>query len=254
MYNIQDNKISPDNQDDKITPDNDNNAEEQKLDKDFEHLQEFLDAGVHFGHIKSFVNPKMFPYILSVFNNVHLIDVKKTEEKLQEAIKFLKKCKEENKKILFIGTKFSIRDIVKKSAEETNMFYIINYWPGGFITNWKTISGRIEYFKDLEKLVDSGEWEKYTKHERAIMNRDLDKLRDRWEGVRNMVALPDVVLIADMQEDAIAVTEAKKKGIPIVGLVDTNVDPTGIDYPIPANDDAISSVSLILGKLKDALK
>lgn len=244
MYNTQDDKINIE----------ETKVEEQVLDKSQEHLQEFLDAGVHFGHVKSFVNPKMFPYILSVFNNVHLIDVEKTSEKLKEAVEFLQGCKKDNKKILFVGTKFSIREIVKESAEETSMFYMVNYWPGGLITNWKTIKNRIDHFKDLEKLVDSDEWAKYTKHERAIMTRDLEKLKERWGGVKEMVALPDVIVIADMQEDAIAVLEAKKKGIPIVGLVDTNVDPTGISYPIPANDDAVSSVALIMGKLKDALK
>ena len=243
MENIKENKIDKEAKSDEI-----------KVSQNVEHLQEFFDAGVHFGHIKSSVNPKMFPYIVSVFNNIHLINIEKTNEKLDEAVKFLKKCKEENKKVLFVGTKFSIRDIVRQSAEDTNMFHITNYWPGGLLTNWKTIKDRIEHFKDLEKLKNSDEWDKYTKHERAIMTRDLEKLKDRWGGVKNMVALPDVVIVADMQEDAIAVKEAKKKGIPIVGLVDTNIDPTGIDYPIPANDDAISSVGLIFSKLTDALK
>ena len=222
--------------------------------KDIAHLQEFFDAGVHFGHIKSAVHPKMFPYIFNTINNTHFINVEKTSEKLDEALAFLRECKEQNKKILFVGTKFPVRDSVQKSAQETNMFFITTYWPGGFLTNWNTIRSSIEQFKTLEELQKSPEWEKYTKQERALMSRDLEKLKSRWEGVRNMGDLPDAMVLVDIHGDAIAVQEARKKGIPLVAIVDTNSDPGLIDYPIPANDDALSSVSLILSKIVSALK
>jgi len=236
------------------TQDTKTNKESKQEAKDISHLQEFFDAGVHFGHIKSAVHPKMFPYIFSTINNTHFINIEKTSEKLEEALTFLRECKEQNKKILFVGTKFPVRESVQKSAQETGMFFITTYWPGGFLTNWNTVRDGIEHFKKLEDLQKSPEWEKYTKQERALMSRDLEKLRSRWEGVRDMGGLPDAMVLVDVHGDAIAAQEARKKGIPLVAIVDTNSNPDVVDYPIPANDDALSSVSLILSKIVGALK
>ncbi len=218
---------------------------------DTSYMQEFLDAGVHFGHLKSYVHPKMFPYIFGARNNVHLIDLEKTNAKLKEALEFLEGAVKENKKILFVGTKFSVRDMTRKLAEDSKMFYVVNYWPGGLLTNWNTIKGRVEKLKELEELRSSDDWGKYTKQERALISRDIEKLQARWDGIRNMEATPDVLFVVDMQTDMIAAKEANKLGIPIVALVDTNIDPSSVDYPIPANDDAVSSVSLILNKTRE---
>ena len=216
-------------------------------------MQELLNAGVQFGHIKSAVHPHMFPYIFGTRNNVHIINVNSTIEKLDQAIQYLQQCKKENKTILFVGTKFPVRDLVKDVAIALKMPYITTYWPGGLLTNWDTIRTRTEKLKELEKLTQSAEWEKYTKQERSLMNKELDRLRERWEGIQFMDKVPDVMCIIDIQEDSIAFTEAKKKNIPVVGLVDTNSDPQGVDYPIPANDDAVSSVAVILNKIKSSL-
>ena len=216
-------------------------------------IQELLNAGVQFGHLKSSVHPNMFPYIFGTRNNVHIIDVNATIEKLDQAIQFLHQCKKENKTILFVGTRFPVRGLVQEVATALKMPYITTYWPGGLITNWDTVRTRIERLKELEKLTTSEEWNKYTKQERSLMNRELEKMRERWGGIQNMEKVPDVLCIVDLQEDKIAFSEAKHKSIPVVGLVDTNINPKGVDYPIPANDDSVSSVAVILHKIKESL-
>ena len=217
------------------------------------HIQELLEAGVQFGHLKSAVHPGMFPYIFGTRNNVHIIDVEKTSKKLDEALKALKDLVAKDKKILFVGTRLPVRPLIQETAEAAGMPYITTYWPGGLLTNWSTIADRIARLKELEALKDSEEWKKYTKQERALMTRELEKLQDRWGGIKNMVSLPDALFVVDGHEDAIAITEAKVKKIPVIAIVDTNVNPETVTYPIPANDDAISSVSLILEKVKKAI-
>lgn len=217
------------------------------------HIQELLEAGVQFGHLKSAVHPGMFPYIFGTRNNVHIIDVEKTSKKLDEALVALKDLVAKDKKILFVGTRLPVRSLIKETAEAAGMPYITTYWPGGLLTNWSTIADRIARLKELEELKDSEEWKKYTKQERALMSRELEKLQDRWGGIKNMVSLPDALFVVDGHEDAIAITEAKTKKIPVIAIVDTNVNPETVTYPIPANDDAISSVALILEKVKKAI-
>lgn len=216
--------------------------------------QEFLDARVHFGHVRSKVHSNMLPYIVGMRNNIHIIDVYATIEGLHTASEFLKKCIKENKKILFVGTKYPIRGLVEEVATELKMPYITLYWPGGFLTNWNTIKSRIEWYKKLKALRDSDEWMKYTKQERSLLTRNIEKLEARWSGVEDMEVLPDVLCIADMEGDRIAAVEARKKGIPVVALVDTNINIEDVDYPIPANDDSVQSVSLLLTKLKEAMR
>lgn len=219
-----------------------------------QNIQELLTAGVHFGHIKSTTHPKMLPYIFGTRNKIHIINVNSTIEKLDLALKYLKQCKKENKKVLFVGTKFYVRELVKQIAEDLEMPYITTYWPGGLLTNWETVKNGIQRLKDLEQLSKSEDWNKYTKQERAIMTRELEKLKERWSGIQGMESLPDAVIIVDMKEDKVAATEAMKKGIPVIALADTNIDPKGIDYMIPANDDSLASIELILSKIKESLK
>ena len=217
-------------------------------------MKDLLNAGVHFGHIKSMVHPNMMPYIFGTRNNTHIINLNSTIEKLDVALEYLKQCNKEEKKVLFVGTKFAMRPIVQQVASELKMPYITTYWPGGLLTNWDTVKGRVERLEELEKLSVSDEWDKYTKQERSLMTKELEKLKDRWEGIRSMEKLPDVLCIVDVKEDRTAFLEAKKKGIPVVALVDTNINPNEVDYPIPANDDSVASVVLLLDKIKQSFK
>ena len=217
-------------------------------------LEEMADAGVHFGHRTSRWNPKMEPYIFGVRNNVHIIDLEKTYEKLKEAVEFLKKMKKQKKTVLFVGTRVNAKEITKEMATKCNMPYVNERWLGGTITNFDEISKRLEYFRDLEKKMKSGELDKYTKKERHEFNVELLRLEEKFGGIKNMTKLPDALIVLNVKHDALAVKEAKRKGIPVVGLCDTNADPTSVDYPIPCNDDASSSLKLIVGVLVEALK
>jgi len=231
-------------------------TKDKKKDKDIEipaELQEFIEAGVHFGHKKSVVHPGMFPYIFGVRNNIHIIDVEHTQKQLVKVVEFVQGIVQEGKVVLFVGTKVPMRRLVKALAEATEMPYVINRWFGGTITNWETISERIQYLKDLREKTKSEEWKKYTKHERLKMKRELEKLEVNLGGIENMKKLPNVIFVADAKENALAVKEANAKGIPVIGIIDTNVNPKNITYPIPANDDSITSVELILSKVKDAM-
>lgn len=218
-----------------------------------EDLREYLEAGVQFGHVKSQVHPKMFPFIFGTRNNVHLIDVAKTKEQLNKVIQELKDLAAEGKKILFVGTKVPVRAVVREAAEELSMPYVVNRWYGGTLTNWASIYERIERLKELREKKRSEEWEKYTKHERLLMDREIDKLEHAFGGIETLEGLPDAVFIVDANEEEIATREARKTGIPSFAIVDTNVNPENVDYAIPANDDAVSSVELILNKVKAAI-
>lgn len=216
-------------------------------------LDEFIEAGVQFGHKKSSVHPGMFPYIFGVRNSSHIIDVASTKKKLDEALEFLKSAAEEGKTILFVGTKLPVRGIVKEAAEETGMPYVVSRWFGGTITNWKTISERVQHLKDLRAMTKSEEWNKYPKHERMQMEKEIQRLEHNFGGLENMEKTPDVVFVVDARENAIALQEAKKINISTVGIADTNIDPRVLDYPIPANDDAISSVEFIVSKVQEVI-
>ncbi len=218
-----------------------------------EEVKEFIEAGTHFGHNKSKVHPGMFPYIFSVRNSVHIIDVFKTKEKLEEAISFLENVVKENKTILFVGTRFPHRKLVEDVANTLKMPYITNRWLGGTLTNWNTIYERIQSMKELRDTTKSEEWEKYPKHERMKMEEEVHKLEQVFGGIENMEKLPDALFITDISENSIAVREAQIKNIPIIAITDTDVNPEKVDYPIPANDDALASVQLILEKIKASL-
>lgn len=215
--------------------------------------EEMARAGLHFGHRTSRVHPKMRPFLYGVRNTVHIIDLEKTKEKFEEALKFIQELVSENKILLLVGTKIQVKELVKNVALELNLPYVNERWLGGTFTNFGVIKKRIEYFKELEKKKLEGELEKYTKKERAKIERELRNLEKKFEGIKNLERLPDAVFVLDMKKDNLAVKEAKMKGIKVIGIADTNVDPTLADYFIPANDDAISSVKYILEKVKEVI-
>ncbi len=207
--------------------------------------EEMAQAGLQFGHRTSRINPKMKPYIYGVRNSVHLIDLEKTAQGLKEALKFIQKIISEDKTLLLIGTKIQVKDLVKNIAKDCDLPYVDERWLGGTFTNFQTIKKRIEYFKELEEKKEKGELTKYTKKERADMDKELMDSEIKFGGIKRLKGLPDAIFVLDMKKDALAVKEARKKGVVVIGIADTNVDPTLADYPIPANDDAISSVKYI---------
>ena len=222
--------------------------------KDFEiNLEEMAKAGVHFGHRTSKCHPKMKPYLAGVRNTIHIIDLEKTAEKLEEALKFIQELISEDKILLLIGTKTQVKDLVKDIAVDCGLPHVSERWLGGTFTNFKTISKRIEYFKDLERKKVEGAFEKYTKKERLRIDQELRDLEIKFGGIKNLQSLPDAIFVLDMKKDETAIREAKRKGIKIIGIAHTNIDPALADYPIPANDDSISSVKYILEKVKEVI-
>ena len=217
-------------------------------------LEDMLGAGVHFGHKTSKWNPKMEQYIFTVRNNVHIIDLEKTLKKLKKALEFIQKIKKEKGIIIFVGAKIAVKEITKQSAEECKMPFVTERWIGGTLTNFKVISKRLKYYRDLEKDQETGELKKYTKKEQHDFGVKLQRLNQQFGGIKNLIKLPDALLVIDTNKENLAVKEARMKGIPIIGLCDTNADPTLIDYPIPVNDDAISSLKLILGVIVKVLR
>ncbi len=208
---------------------------------------------MHFGHSVSRLHPKMKPFVSGIKNNVHMIDMEKSAKEFEQTLKYILNLAADGKTILFVGTKIQARALVKNAAESCRMPYVVERWLGGTITNFETILKRVQYFKDLESKKAYGDFEKYTKKERLLFDRELESLKKKFEGIRNMVKLPDAVFILDMKKDIIVAREAKRKGIKIIGVVDTNIDPTLADYIIPANDDAISSIKYILEKIQETI-
>jgi small subunit ribosomal protein S2 len=216
-------------------------------------IEEMAAAGVNLGHKVSKLHPKMKPYVQSIKNNVHIFDLEKTQKEFLKALDFVSKIISEGKSIIFVGTKIQLKTLVQSAAEECGIPYVTERWLGGTFTNFETIQKRVSYFKDLEKKRESGELEKYTKKERLNFDREIAKLKIKFEGVRNLPKLPDAVIIFGLDKDITCVREAKRKGIKIVAIADTNVNPDIVDYPIPANDDAISAVSYIIDKVKETI-
>jgi len=215
--------------------------------------EEMAKAGLHFGHKTSKLHPKMEPYIFGVRNTIHIIDLEKTKEKFIQALEFIKNLISENKILLVVGTKIQVKELVKNFAIECNLPYINERWLGGTFTNFEVIKKRLDYFKDLEKKRAEGELEKYTKKERLMIDKEIRDLETGFGGIKNLEKLPDAIFVLDMRKDHLAVKEAGKKGVEIVAICHTNCDPTLADYPIPANDDAISSVRYILEKVKEVI-
>lgn len=212
-------------------------------------LLKMLKAGVHFGHQRSKWQPKMSPYVYTIRHNVHIIDLEKTAEKLQEAQEFLQDILKKGKKILFVGTKKQAKELIKKTAQEINMPYVNERWLGGTFTNFKTIAQLLEKFQELEEKLE----EKLTKLEKHRIRQELARLEKKVGGLKGMKELPGAIFILDIKENALALKEANEVGVPVVALVDTNTNPSPVDYPIPANDDAIKSIKLILGEIEKCL-
>ncbi|MBM3251043.1 MAG: 30S ribosomal protein S2 [Candidatus Nealsonbacteria bacterium] len=216
--------------------------------------EEMARAGLNFGHRASNIHPKMKPYIVGIKNTVNIIDLEKTAEGLKQALRFIQKIIFEKKVLLLVGTKIQIKDLVKNIADDCGLPYVNERWLGGTITNFGTIKKRIDYFKDLEVKKEKGELEKYTKKERAGIDKELRDLGVKFGGIRNLEKIPEAIFVLDIKKDDLAIREAKRKGIVVIAIADTNVDPTLADFPIPANDDAISSVKYILDKVAEAVK
>ena len=216
-------------------------------------LAQLLESGVHFGHQTRRWNPKMEPYIFTERNGVHIIDLVQTAQYLEEAYAYLRQASEQGKKVLFVGTKRQAAGLIAQEAARCGSYYVNQRWLGGMLTNWTTIKTRIERLKDLERRHDSGVFELLPKQEASKLRRELEKLEKYLGGLKQMSKLPDVVIMVDVRREYNAVQECQKLGLPIVSLLDTNCDPDWVDIPIPANDDAIRSIKLIVGKLADAI-
>ena len=216
-------------------------------------MKQLLEAGVHFGHQTRRWNPKMKRYIFTERNGIYIIDLQKTVKKVEEAYKFMRELAENDGKVLFVGTKKQAQESVKDEAERAGHFYVNHRWLGGTLTNFETIQKRIERLKAIEKMEEDGTFEVLPKKEVVMLNRERDRLVKFLGGIKDMKTLPDAMFIIDPRKERIAVAEARKLNIPIVGIVDTNCDPDEIDYVIPANDDAIRAVKLLTSKMADAL-
>jgi len=216
-------------------------------------LGELLDAGVHFGHQASRWNPKMFPYIYTEQNGIHVIDLVQTARLLTHAHNYIQKAAKEGKKFLFIGTKRQAAGIIAEEALRSESYYVNHRWLGGILTNWSTVQARVEYLKELNKREESGELDRLPKKEAALLRREHDKLRQNLGGLTTMVQVPDIAIVVDPKREATAIAECKKLGITIISILDTNCDPNLIDIPIPANDDAVRSIKLIISTLADAI-
>jgi small subunit ribosomal protein S2 len=210
-------------------------------------IAEMLKAGVHFGHKSSRWNPKMKNYVFGVKNNIHIIDLEKTIGLFQKALDFLSSTVENGGKILFIGTKPQARQLLEEVSNILDMPYVKNRWLGGTFTNFNEIKRRIKYLNDQEHLLESDDIKKYTKYEQSRIRKEIARMNEKMGGIKKMDKLPQAVFVIDIKENALAVKEAQSAGIPTIALTDTNTDPTLVDFAIPANDDALSSLKYILG-------
>jgi len=216
-------------------------------------VKELLEAGVHFGHQTRRWNPKMKPFIFTERNGIYIIDLNKTLDAIQKACLKVREVISRGQSILFVGTKKQAKDVIRTEAERCEQFFVTERWLGGMLTNFSTIKSSIKKLKDLERMFEDGELEKFTKKERARFDRQKDKLEKVLGGIKNMNYLPGLVFVVDAKKEKIAVAEASKLGIPIIAVIDTNADPDPIDFPIAANDDAIKSVRLITRTLVDSV-
>jgi small subunit ribosomal protein S2 len=216
-------------------------------------LAQLLESGVHFGHQTRRWNPKMDPYIYTARNGVHIIDLVQTAQLMDAAYNYVRNASEQGKKFLFIGTKRQAAGIVAQEASRCGAYYVNQRWLGGMLTNWATIKTRVERLKELERREETGALDLLPKKEASMLRRELEKLQKYLGGIKAMRKVPDIVVIVDQRREYNAVQECQKLNIPIVSLLDTNCDPDVVDIPIPANDDAIRSIKLIVGRLADAI-
>jgi small subunit ribosomal protein S2 len=216
-------------------------------------MKQLLEAGVHFGHQTRRWDPRMAEYIFQARNGIHIIDLQKTTKKIDEAYEFMKEQATEGKTFLFVGTKKQAQECVKEAAEKSGMYYVNQRWLGGMLTNFKTIRTRVERLKKLETMEQDGTFDVLPKKEVIGLRKEMAKLETNLGGIKDMEELPGVIFLVDSKKEAIAIQEAKKLNIPVVGLVDTNCSPEDIDYVIPGNDDAIRSVKLIAQVIANAV-
>lgn len=217
-------------------------------------FNELLEAGVHFGHLKRKWNPAMAPYIFMERNGIHIIDLQKTEAKLNDACNAIKQIAKSGRKILFVATKKQAKDIVADKVQSTQMPYVTERWPGGMLTNFPTIRRAVKKMTSIDKMETDGTFQNLAKREKLQITRQRAKLEKMLGSISDMTRLPAAMFIVDVSKEHIAVREAKRLNIPLFAIVDTNSDPSPVDFPIPANDDASKSISLILDKITDAIK
>ncbi|WP_018415492.1 30S ribosomal protein S2 [Teredinibacter turnerae] len=215
-------------------------------------MRDMLQAGVHFGHQTRYWNPKMGQYIFGARNKIHIINLEHTVPAFNDALAVIKQMASQKKKVLFVGTKRAAQKTVKEQAGRAGMPYVSNRWLGGMLTNYKTIRGSIRSYRDLETQSQDGTFEKLTKKEALMRTRTMDKLELSIGGIKDMGGLPDAMFVIDVEHERIAIQEANKLGIPVIGVVDTNSDPAGVDYVIPGNDDAIRAIKLYVTAMADA--
>ena len=216
-------------------------------------MKQLLEAGVHFGHQTRRWDPKMAEYIFQARNGIHIIDLQKTSKKLDEAYAFVKEQAEEGKDILFVGTKKQAQECMKEAALKCNMFYVDQRWLGGMLTNFETIRARVERLKKLEEMANDGTFDMLPKKEVIGLKKEMEKLEKNLGGIKEMNKMPGVMFVVDPKKERIAILEARKLHIPVVGLIDTNCNPEDVDYPIPGNDDAIRAVKLIADVMANAV-
>ena len=216
-------------------------------------MKQLLEAGVHFGHQTRRWDPRMAPYIFTARNGIYIIDLQKTAKKIDEAYAELKKICDEGKTVIFVGTKKQAQECVKEEAERCGMYYVNERWLGGMLTNFKTIRSRVERMKELERMEQDGTFEVLPKKEVAGLKLELEKLQKNLNGIRDMQEIPGAMFVVDPKKERIAILEARKLGIPVFGLVDTNCNPEDVDYVIPGNDDAIRAIKLIIEAMANAV-
>ena len=216
-------------------------------------MKQLLEAGVHFGHQTRKWNPKMKKYIFAARNDIHIIDLQLTANLVEEAYSFVCESVKEGKTVLFVGTKKQAQDAIKEEAERCGMYYVNNRWLGGCLTNFKTMRSRVEYLEKLEAMEANGDFENLPKKEVILLKKEMEKLQANLGGIKTMKSMPGVMFVVDPHNEDIAIKEAKKLGIKIVAITDTNCDPDEIDYVIPGNDDAIRAIKLISSVIANAV-
>lgn len=216
-------------------------------------MRDLLQAGAHFGHQTRFWNPKMKPFIFGARNKIHIINLEHTVPALNDALNYVNNLASKKNKILFVGTKRAASNIVREQAQRAGQPYVDHRWLGGMLTNWKTLRQSINRLKELETQSQDGTFAKLTKREALERTREMEKLERSLGGIKNMGGLPDALFVIDVDHEAIAIKEAKNLGIPVIGIVDTNSNPDGVDYIIPGNDDAIRAVTLYASAMADAI-
>lgn len=215
-------------------------------------LRELLEAGAHFGHQSRRWNPRMEPYIYTTRDGVHVFDLTITARQLDEACEMIKKAVAEGKTVVFVGTKRQAKAIIREEATKVGAYFVAERWLGGTLTNWEEISKRLRRLEKMTKALEAGEYDDYTKKERVLIRREIDRLERFLGGLKGMEKTPDILFVIDSIKEKVAVTEARKKGVKVVAMIDSNADPDVVDHVIPANDDAVRAIKYIVGRVAEA--